>query len=73
MNINELNAMQKALRILASEIQSPDHIPATCLRDAAAMIEALRAVIEQTLEANRHLADGDNCTLKALKDAVGWK
>lgn len=72
MNINELNAMPKALRILASQILAPDHIPATCLLDAANMIEALRKVIEETLEANRHLADGDDCTLKALKDAVGW-
>lgn len=73
MNINELNAMPKALRILASEIKAPDHVPATCLRDAANMIEALRKVIEETLEANRGLADGDDCTLKALKDAVGWE
>ena len=65
--------MPKALRMLAFEIQAPDHIPATCLQDAANMIETLREVIEETLEANRHLADGDNCTLKALKDAVGWK
>lgn len=73
MNINELNAMPKALRILANQILAPDHVPATCLQDAANMIEALRKVIEETLEANRHLADGDNCTLKTLKDAVGWK
>lgn len=73
MNSDELNAMPKALRILASEIQAPDHIPATCLRDAANIIETLRELIEETLEANRHLADGDDCTLKALKDAVGWK
>ena len=73
MNINELNAMPNALRILANQIQAPDHIPATCLRDAANMIEDLRSVIEKTLEANRRLADGDDCTLKALKDAVGWE
>ena len=73
MNINELNAMPKALRILANQILAPDNVSATCLLDAANMIEALRSVIEETLEANRHLADGDDCTLKALKDAVGWK
>ncbi len=73
MNINELNAMPKALRILANDIEDSDHIPAMCLRDAASVIETLKAVIEETLEKNRHLADGDVCTLKILKDAVGWK
>lgn len=29
----------------------------------------LLAAIKQTLDANRHLADGDVCTLKVLKDA----
>ena len=38
-----------------------------------AQILALRTAIEETLEANRGLADGDDCTLKALKDAVGWE
>ena len=41
MTQNEITAMPKALRILAAEITAPDHIPATCLRDAAAMIETL--------------------------------
>ena len=36
-------------------------------------LEALRTAIEETLEANSGLADGDDCTLKALKDAVGWR
>lgn len=31
----------------------------------------LHAAIILTLDENGHLADGDNCTLKALKDAVG--
>lgn len=30
----------------------------------------LKKAIRQTLEENRHLADGENCTLKRLKDAV---
>ena len=29
----------------------------------------LMAAIRQTLEENKHLADGDDCTLKVLKDA----
>jgi hypothetical protein len=55
----ELFHMPKALRILAADIKAPDHVPAMCLRDSAAMIESL------------HLAEGDNCTLIRLKNAIG--
>jgi len=34
--------------------------------------EALRAAIQETLMENLHLADGDVCTLKRLKDAIGF-
>lgn len=73
MTTNELNAMPKALRILAAEIKSPDHVPAMCLRDAASMIESLRWAIETTITENLNLADGDICTLKRLKDVVSFK
>jgi nitric oxide reductase activation protein len=33
-------------------------------------INALKAAIRETLEENRHLADGDDCTLRKLKTAV---
>jgi hypothetical protein len=33
----------------------------------------LKKAIRQTLEENSHMADGDNCTLKRLKDAVNEK
>ena len=64
--------MPKALRILAELIQDPDYDAVMCLRDAAAMIESLELAIRTTIEQNRHLADGDICTLKALKDAIGY-
>lgn len=70
MTVKELHHMTKALRILAGQIQAPDHIPAMCLRDAAYMIESLELAIRTTIEQNLHLADGENCTLKALKDAI---
>ncbi len=35
-----------------------------------AEVERLRAAIIQTLNENGHLADGDNCTLIALKRAM---
>lgn len=72
MTAKELHHMPKALRILANQIQSPDHVPSMCLRDAAAMIESLELAIRTTIEQNRHLADGEICTLKALKDAIGY-
>lgn len=72
MTAKEIEHMPPALRILASQIQSPDHIPAMCLRDAAAMIESLTHAIHETLMENLHLADGDVCALKRLKDAIGF-
>lgn len=33
--------------------------------------DRLHTAIIFTLDENGHMADGDNCTLKALKDAVG--
>jgi len=33
-------------------------------------VKQLEAAIRSTLEANRHLADGDNCTLIELKKAL---
>ncbi len=35
-----------------------------------ATVERLRAAIVQTLDENKHLADGDNCALIRLKRAV---
>lgn len=32
-----------------------------------------RAAIEETLEENRHLADGEDCTLIKLKRSIGWE
>jgi len=72
MTAKELYHMPKALRILAAEIQAPDHIPSMCLRDAACMIESLTLAIRTTIEQNLHLADGDICTLKGLKDAISY-
>jgi len=72
MTAKELHHMPKALRILAEQIQAPDYIPAMCLRDAACMIEALELVIRTTIDENLHLADGDDCTLKKLIEAIGY-
>lgn len=41
--------------------------------DAAEEISRLRNAIKETLEENRHLADGDNCTLLKLKQILELK
>ena len=40
------------------------------IEQTIAEVELLRAAIVQTLNENAHLADGDNCTLIALKRAL---
>jgi hypothetical protein len=36
------------------------------------MIESLELAIRTTIDENLNLADGDICTLKRLKDAIGY-
>jgi hypothetical protein len=62
MKTPELDDMPKALRILAKQIQAPDHIPATCLKDAAAMIESLRIAV----------ADAIRRPLGVIPDSATW-
>jgi|GEM_PF-6224911 len=62
MNTKELNCMPGALRILANDIKAPDHIPATCLGDAAVMIEDLRAVV----------ADCIRRPMGVIPDSASW-
>lgn len=62
----ELTASAAALAAYDSSI---DSIRAGVLAENA----ALRAAICETIEANLHLADGDNCTLLKLKQAINWE
>lgn len=73
MTNREIEVMPQALRILADQIQAPDYVPGMCLRDAAAMIESLVYAIRETLLENLHLADGDDCALIRLKEAIGFE
>jgi hypothetical protein len=41
------------------------------LEEAKERIKHLESAIRKTLDDNRHLADGDNCTLIDLKKALG--
>jgi hypothetical protein len=46
-----------------------------CFEDRKRIIKELNILREQvrlTIMKNLHLADGDNCTLKGLKDAIGF-
>lgn len=40
---------------------------------AQAKFDRLESAIRQTIMENLHLADGDVCTLKRLKDAIGFE
>lgn len=53
----------QALRILAAEIQAPDHVPSLCLRDAADLIERQAAAIAEARAAFALIwPDGATCT-----------
>ena len=41
------------------------------LEEAKERIKHLESAIRKTIDDNRHLADGDNCTLIDLKKALG--
>jgi hypothetical protein len=43
------------------------------LKFAAIQIAELRHHIRQTIMENLHLSDGDDCTLKGLKDAISYE
>ena len=57
-------------------LQAPEFC-VSCAMWACADAERLLTAAINTLKANRHLADGEECTLKELRDAVatirpGW-
>jgi len=41
-----------------------------CLTEAERKLAVAREAIQQTIAENGHLADGDVCTLKSLKEAL---
>lgn len=58
------------LRHVAASKTIGGHNIKPVLAQAADEIERLRAAVMRTLEENRHLADGENCTLIHLKRAM---
>lgn len=57
---NEINRLEKALAVTEA-----------AYRREKERANDFHVAIIRTLDENEHLADGDNCTLKALEDAVG--
>ena len=47
---SKTETLAAALRILANDIQSPDDVPATCLREAADRLEELEHTIAEQSE-----------------------
>lgn len=62
MTRSNIDAMPTALEELANQIQSPDDIPAMCLRDAAEMIRELRKCV----------ADAVARPLGVVPDSAEW-
>ncbi len=74
----KLALMPSALRILADDIQSPDDIPAMCLRDAADMIEALALNAgyckpRYTIELEMNLINGNDGRGHAWYRTAKWR
>lgn len=73
-----LSALTEVLGLLADDFEchplsrSIDDCEAAgrAMREAKSAIERLVAAIETTLDENGHLADGEDCTLIALKRAI---
>jgi hypothetical protein len=64
----------EALQILVEEMDSDDGVANAVIAEAAKRLLDLTHGIKEVLEDNRHLADGDDCTLIKLKKLVPeWK
>jgi 16S rRNA C1402 (ribose-2'-O) methylase RsmI len=59
-----------ALEILGRDIDSLDGVANAVIYNAAYRLKELIEGIDEVLEDNRHLADGENCTLIKLKKLV---
>jgi flagellar biosynthesis/type III secretory pathway chaperone len=59
-----------ALEILGRDIDSEDGVANSVIYEAANRLQELVTGIEEVLEENRNLADGDDCTLIKLKRLV---
>jgi hypothetical protein len=63
----------KALYILSEDIYSEDGVANTCILEGAARLSELLEGIKEVLYDNRHLADGEKCTLSKLKKLISFE
>ena len=63
-------ALIEALQILVEDIDSLDGVANAVIAESAMRLLDLTQGIKEVLEDNRHLADGDDCTLIKLKKLV---
>jgi hypothetical protein len=66
-------ALIEALQILAQDIDTEDGVANAVIAQAALRILDLIKGVEEVLEDNRHLADGNDCTLIKLKNLINWE
>lgn len=57
----------------ARKLERERNLNAEALKYASIEIAELRHQIRETIMENLHLADGDDCTLKRLKDAISFE
>lgn len=57
----------------ARNLERERNLANAALRYASIEIAELRHQIRETIMENLHLADGDDCTLLRLKDAIGFQ
>jgi hypothetical protein len=62
-----------ALYSLSEHIENEQSQVKACIKDGAERLAMLFDAIYLTLTENLHLADGDVCTLKRLKDAINFE
>jgi hypothetical protein len=63
----------KALYILSEHISSEDGVANACIAEGALRLDELVKGITEVLYDNRHLADGEDCTLIKLKKLINFE
>jgi hypothetical protein len=63
----------KALYILSENIDSEDGVANACIAEGALRLDELVKGITEVLYDNRHLADGEDCTLIKLKKLINFE
>jgi hypothetical protein len=58
---------------LSEIIENEQSVAKECIKEAADRLAGLFDAIHLTITENLHLADGDVCTLKRLKDAINFE